>query len=61
MTVNFDKIYRVVNTDQYQSTNPETYWTKDKKACEKYIEESYYKHCLRIEESELTDVCFKIH
>ena len=55
MQVNIDKIYRVINTDQYQSTSPETSWTKNKDACKEYISKSYYKHCLSIEESSLCD------
>ena len=53
------KIYRVISTDQYQSTQPETYWCYDKEECKKYIENSYYKHLLSIEESAVTDEVFK--
>lgn len=60
MTVTFEKIYRVVCTDSYQYTTPETHWVTDKKQCEEYIEKCYYKHCLHIEESVLTDKIFKL-
>lgn len=46
MTVNIEKIYRVVCDDNYQRTTPETYWTKDKQECESYIQNCYYKHCV---------------
>ena len=59
MILEVNKIYRVVSTDQYQSTNAETYWTTDKKSCEDYIANSYYKHCLHIETSTLTNKAFK--
>ena len=44
MTVNIEKIYRVVCDDNYQRTTPETYWTKDKQECESYIQSKYYKN-----------------
>ena len=47
------KIYRVMCTDQYQSTKSETNWHTSREYCEKYIANSYYKHCLYIESSEL--------
>lgn len=59
MTVTIETIYRVVFVDQYQHSEPETYWTTDKESCEKYIADSYYKHCLRIESSTLTDKASK--
>lgn len=59
MTINIEKIYRVVCTDQYQSTTPETHWINDRKQCEEYIKNSYYKHCLHIEENTLTDKILK--
>jgi len=55
MTVNIDKIYRVIHSDNYQHVEPETCWTKNKNACKEYIEKCYYKHCLSIEESTLCD------
>jgi len=47
------KIYRVMCTDQYQLNMPETDWHTSRKYCENYISNSYYKHCLYIESSEL--------
>lgn len=47
------KIYRVMCTDQYQSTKSETDWHTSREYCENYISNSYYKHCLYIESSEL--------
>ena len=41
MKIEFNKIYRVVCTDNYQSTHPETYWCTDKQACQDYINKSY--------------------
>lgn len=61
MIVNIQKIYRVVCDDNYQRTTPETYWTKDKQECESYIQNSYYKHCLRIEEAVLTDKALPVN
>ena len=45
MKIDFNKIYRVVCTD--------------KQACQDYINKSYYKHCLSIEENVMTDVVLK--
>ena len=59
MKIEFNKIYRVVCTDNYQSTHPETYWCTDKQVCKDYINKSYYKHCLSIEENVMTDVVLK--
>ena len=59
MTVNINNIYRVVCTDNYQRTEPETHWTTSKEACEKYIANSYYKHCLSIETAILTNNIIK--
>ena len=61
MTVNIEKIYRVVCNDNYQRTIPETYWTKDKQECESYIQNCYYKHCLSIEEAVLTDKAIAVN
>jgi hypothetical protein len=61
MTVNIEKIYRVVCDDNYQKTNPETYWTKDKQECESYIQSKYYKRCLHIEEAVLTDKALPVN
>jgi len=61
MTVNIEKIYRVVCDDNYQRTTPETYWTKDKQECESYIQNCYYKHCLHIEEAVLTDKAIPVN
>jgi len=60
MTYTIQEIYRVVYTDQYQSTTPETCWTTDKTSCEEYIVNSYYKHCLHIEISRLSDKAVKL-
>jgi len=60
MTYTITEIYRVVCTDQYQSTHPETHWTQDKNSCEDYIKNSYYKHCLSIERATLTDKALKV-
>lgn len=60
MTYTIQEIYRVVSTDQYQSTTPETCWTTDKSSCEEYIANSYYKHCLYIETSRLSDKAIKL-
>lgn len=46
-------IYRVMCSDNYQRTEPETSWHTSKEWCENYITKSYYKHCLRIESTEL--------
>jgi hypothetical protein len=43
MTYTIAEIYRVVCTDQYHSTVPETCWTTNKQSCEDYIANSYYK------------------
>lgn len=59
MKVEYNKIYRVVNTDNYNKTVPETYWCYDLNACKQYINDSYYKHCLDIEESLVCDVPIK--
>ena len=59
MTYTIQEIYRVVYTDQYQSTTPETYWTTDKDSCKEYIINSYYKDCLHIETSRLSDKAVK--
>ena len=55
-----EEIYRVVCTDQYQSTTPETCWTTNKQSCEEYIANSYYKHCLSIETSRMSDIAVKL-
>lgn len=55
MTYTITEIYRVVCTDQYQSTTPETCWTTSRKSCEEYIANSHYKHCLSIEKSRMSD------
>lgn len=47
-------IFRVMCVDGTR-TSPETHWTKNRKECEEYIEKSYYKHLLYIEQSLLTD------
>jgi hypothetical protein len=47
------KIYRVICTDQYQSTRSETNWHTSKEYCDSYITNSPYRHCLSIESSEL--------
>ena len=47
------KIYRVICTDNYQSEHAETNWHTSKTWCENYIKNSYYKHCLSMESSEL--------
>ncbi len=60
MKVTLEKIYRVVSTDSYQQTNVETTWTTNRQSCVDYINNSYYKHCLHIEESTLADIAFKI-
>ena len=60
MTYTIQEIYRVICTDQYQSTTPETCWTTDKSSCEEYITNSYYKHCLYIEKSRLSDKAIKL-
>lgn len=59
MTYTITEIYRVV-FDQYQSTTPETCWTTNRKSCEEYIANSYYKHCLRIETSRMSDIAVKL-
>ena len=53
MTVEINKIYRVICNDNYQQTNAETCWTMNKKSCEEYISKSPYKHCLSIESATL--------
>ena len=60
MTYTITEIYRVVYTDQYQSTTPETCWTTSRKSCEEYIANSYYKHCLSIEKSRMSDSAIKL-
>ena len=60
MTYTIQEIYRVVCTDQYQSTTPETCWTTDKDSYKEYIENSYYKHCLYIETSKLSNKAVKL-
>lgn len=60
MTYTIEEIYRVVCEENYQQVIPETHWTKSKKECEDYIAQSYYKHCLSIEKSTLTDKAVKI-
>lgn len=55
MNVNVDKIYRIICTDSYQQSMAETCWTKNKQACIDYINKSYYKHSLHIEEEMLCD------
>lgn len=59
MTVNIEKIYRVVCDDNYQRTTPETHWTTSRAECEEYISKCFYKHCLRIQEATLTDKIMK--
>ena len=49
----YTKIYRVICTDQYHHSEPETKWHMSKEYCEKYIARSSYKHCLHIETEEL--------
>lgn len=61
MTIEIDKIYRVVCNDNYQQTNSETCWTKDKKSCEEYIANSPYKHCLSIESATLGSKALKVN
>ena len=60
MSYTIQEIYRVVCTDQYQSTTPETCWTTDKNSCKEYIANSYYKHCLYIETSRLSNKAVKL-
>ena len=60
MTINIEYIYRVVCDDNYQRTEPETYWTTSRAECEAYIQRSPYKHCLRIETAKLTDKILKV-
>ena len=47
------KIYRVVCVDNYQHVEPETNWHTSKEYCNNYIQNSSYKHCLNIENSEV--------
>lgn len=54
------EIYRVVYTDQYQHTEPETYWTTDKKACYEYIQRSCYRSSLHIQVDRLSNNVLKI-
>ena len=59
MTIEYNKIYRVVYVDNYQSARPETYWCTNKQACIDYINKKYYKQYLTIEESAMSDIIIK--
>lgn len=54
------EIYRVMNTDQYQHTKPETCWTTDKKSCEDFIKQSRYGSSLTIQKAILSDKAVRI-